>query len=444
MSDERTLLLTHYRGADAAFYLEDNVLLEVQLENEKTASAIGRIYVGRIKTIAEGIGAAFVEYEKGKIGFLPLSQITPDLILNRQNPDKIAPEQELLVQVYKDPMKNKDATLTTDLLFSGKYIVMTPMSKGIRFSRKLKKEEKNTLLARIQTVLSELFGDPEVFLCNYGCIIRTNARDADDSELFYEFHELFHDACKVLSDAKTRTTFSLLYKDAPFFRRILRNQYDPGSLRVYTDDPAIRDFLLPKNQDALDEEYRAALSHLDEEERSRFITLLESMSEKVRQRMGSDAKRGGDVQLWDKDLPMQLFFKLGASLDRALQKKVWLDCGGFLVIEPTEALTVIDVNSGKAASKKKEPEGFNLKINLEAATEIAKQLRVRNLSGMILVDFINLEEEESKKTLMHALKRCLQTDPIGANLVDMTALGLIEITRKKTQAPLSERIRMLN
>ena len=137
-------------------------------------------------------------------------------------------------------------------------------------------------------------------------------------------------------------------------------------------------------------------------------------------------------------------YNIASEFEKALSKRVWLRSGGFLIIEPTEALTVIDVNSGKAASRKKVPEEFNLRINLEAAYEIARQLKLRNLSGIIIVDFINLDREENREELLHELGRLLRKDPIGAALVDMTGLGLVEITRKKTEAPLAEKAKQLS
>ena len=133
-------------------------------------------------------------------------------------------------------------------------------------------------------------------------------------------------------------------------------------------------------------------------------------------------------------------YGLKHELDRALNRKVWLPSGGYLVIEPTEALTVIDVNTGKAPGKKKEREAFYFQTNKEAAIEAARQLRVRNISGMILIDFINMESKADQETLLTLLKEQLRKDPIQTVFVDLTKLGLIEITRKKTAASLAEKL----
>ncbi|MBR4759258.1 MAG: ribonuclease E/G, partial [Lachnospiraceae bacterium] len=289
---DRRLVLTHYRGAKAAFLIEDDSLNGIWLETKEDHSRIGEIYVGKIKSVADGIGAAFVEYEKGMVGFLPLTQIKPDMILNRVNPDAITPEQELLVQVYKDPMKHKDATLTTDLLFSGKYLILTPVSPGIRFSRKLKKDQKKTLLHLVEQVLDELFGSSEVFLSRYGLIVRTNAIFAGFMELFYELHELFHNAGEVRCIAENRTAFSLLYKDSPFYQRVIRDQYDLPHIRIYTDDVAIKEELEPKQEWDYETNDPSAVYHLNEEEKKRYAAFLENYKQRMMLNGGGDLPGG--------------------------------------------------------------------------------------------------------------------------------------------------------
>ena len=137
-------------------------------------------------------------------------------------------------------------------------------------------------------------------------------------------------------------------------------------------------------------------------------------------------------------LPLRKLYSIETHLQEALGKKVWLPCGGYLVIEPTEAMVVIDVNSGKAQCRGKKNQDFYLKINLEAAKETARQLRLRNYSGMILVDFINMDSKEDNQKLLTALDGYLRKDRIRTDLVDMTALGIVEITRKRVSRPLSE------
>jgi ribonuclease G len=145
------------------------------------------------------------------------------------------------------------------------------------------------------------------------------------------------------------------------------------------------------------------------------------------------------IRLYQDDfLSLSRLYSIDTHLQECLSKRVWLPCGGYLVIEPTEAMVVIDVNSGKTESRGKNPENFYLKVNLEAARETARQLRLRNYSGMIMVDFINMESKENNGKLLKALDSYLMEDKIRTRLVDMTALGIVEITRKKVNKPLSE------
>ena len=146
------------------------------------------------------------------------------------------------------------------------------------------------------------------------------------------------------------------------------------------------------------------------------------------------------IRLYNDSYPLSALYNLETALDRALGKIVWLKSGGYLVIEPTEAMTVIDVNTGKNTDKKT-PEDVYLKTNLEAASEIAFQLRLRNLSGIIIVDFIDMKEEEHNKELLQMFRQYLNQDPVKTTLVDMTALGLVEVTRKKIKQPLYEQMK---
>ena len=137
-------------------------------------------------------------------------------------------------------------------------------------------------------------------------------------------------------------------------------------------------------------------------------------------------------------LPLHKLYSIETHLKEALGRQVWLPCGGYLIIEPTEAMVVIDVNSGKAESKGKKATGYHLNINLEAAKEVARQLKLRNYSGMIMVDFINMENEANKELLLQNLDRYLKEDKVRTRLIDMTALGIVEITRKKINKPLAD------
>ena len=209
---------------------------------------------------------------------------------------------------------------------------------------------------------------------------------------------------KIKENAIHRTAFSLLYKADSFYLQQLRNSYTGELDKIITDVKSVYTEM---------EEY---LSVYQPEDKGR-LTFYE-----------------------DKNLSLASLYNITRDLERALQPQVWMKSGAYLVIEPTEACTVIDVNTGKCDSKRKDRQKTFLKINLEAAKEVANQIKLRNLSGIILVDFIDLEQEEDRATLMHELHELLKKDAIPTNLVDMTKLQLVEITRKKQKKPLHEQI----
>ena len=220
---------------------------------------------------------------------------------------------------------------------------------------------------------------------------------AEETILFQELHDLFHKASKVLQTADKRTVYSCIYREADLFEQAIRNQYDLEDTEIITDQAKI--------------------------------------AAKIQESMGLT------IRLYeDKQLSLFALYGLKGQIENALSRRVWLKSGGYLIIDPTEALTVIDVNTGKAPGKNKEREAFYFQTTKEAAIETARQLRVRNISGMILIDFINMESKADQETLLTLFKEQLRKDPIQTVFVDLTKLGLIEITRKKTAASLAEKL----
>lgn len=275
----------------------------------------------------------------------------------------------MLVQIAKEPIKTKDAALTCDISFAGTYFVHVPKSHGIHYSKKITEQQKQILWQMLDKIMPMLFGDLAVFLDRYGLIVRTNAVLAEETILFQELHDLFHKASKVLQTADKRTVYSCIYREADLFEQAIRNQYDLDDTEIITDQAKI--------------------------------------AAKIQESMGLT------IRLYeDKQLSLFALYGLKGQIENALSRRVWLKSGGYLIIDPTEALTVIDVNTGKAPGKKKEREAFYFQTNKEAAIETARQLRVRNISGMILIDFINMESKADQETLLTLFKEQLRKDPI--------------------------------
>ena len=238
---------------------------------------------------------------------------------------------------------------------------------------------------------------------DFGVIVRTNAQDAPEERILEELRFLKEQYRQVLAASRFRVSGSLLYEAEPFCRARLRDVYGQDLEAIVTDQPDIY------------EDLREYLSRHQPE----ALPLLRLYQDPL--------------------VSLDKVYQLEKALDEALSPRVWLKSGGYLVIEPTEALTVIDVNTGKYAGKKNQQETIK-KINLEAARETARQLRLRNLSGIILVDFIDMETAKDQEELLSVLSACCFQDPIKTTVVDMTRLNLVELTRKKVRKPLYEQI----
>jgi len=401
---ERKLLLTHYKQKEAAFLMENNRLMHIWLSNS-TKYNIGDIYVGRIKNMIKGMEAAFVELAPGQVGFLPFFSFNPKTVLNRSDAKEFKNGDEILVQVSKEPLKTKEMTLTTDVSFSGSYLVLIPFSHGIHYSKKFTKDEKLVMRQMISDAIVQLFGDMDVFLKHYGLIVRTNAFSAPEGAVAEELHDLFHKAGSVVSVADKRRVFSCLYEEDSFYKRIVKNHFRRENTEIVTDDANVYKLLCTQTE------------------------RLPELSDTIR--FYNDAQ-----------ITMYALYGLEEKIKEALSKKVWLSCGGYLIIEPTEALTVIDVNSGKTgkSQNKLSSEEFHHRVNCSAAPEIMRQIRLRNLSGIIIVDVLKTGTENSEKLLSMLKKEALK-DSVETVVVGMTALGLVEITRKKTEASLYEKIK---
>ena len=401
---DQQLILTKYKDTEAAFLTEDNRLIQVMLQSNSDCS-IGDIYVGRVKNIVPAMQGAFVQFTEHSVGFLPLSETIPQKILNRSDAETLKCGDEILVQVSKEPLKTKDATLTTDLSFSGKYLVLIPYSQGVFYSKKFDKKQKEDACFMITNAAHELFGEAELFLKQYGLIVRTDAITATPSEVSRELHELFHKASFVLSNADKRTVFSCLRKEDSVYIKAVKNLFCASKNRIVTDDAALFE------------------------------------------RMSTDAEfdfiPSDSISLYqDSRLSLLKLYSAEEKMHEALASRVWLKSGGYLVIEPTEALTVIDVNSGKSSAKQNrmDRETFYHKTNSEAATEVARQLRLRNISGIVIVDFLKTGKANTA-LILEELKTAVKADPVETVIVGVTALGLVEITRKKTEASLAEKIK---
>lgn len=393
MTDKK-YIITKYRDKILSCLIDGNLLLSASAQSE-SAGGLGSIYIGKVKNVVKNIQAAFVEIADGQLCFLPIGECRQPLLTNRQYDGRILSQDEIVVQLAREPVKTKEAVLTTNLSFAGTYAVVTSEKRHIGYSNKLTKEVKSNIKDYLSRHLPS---------SDYGIVIRTNAGELTDYNILVQEIEALRTRCdRLLATAPTRTCFSVLEQAPQPYMTTLQNTYTDSYDEIVTDDAAV---------------YKALLAYMQEQQPEHI----------------------GKVRLYeDRLLPLIKLYSIESKLQEALAERVWLKSGGYLMIEPTEALTVIDVNSGKFDGRKDREETFCL-INKEAAEEIARQLRLRNLSGIILVDFINMDREEHNRTLMQQLSSLLKKDAVKTEVIDMTPLGLVEITRKKINKTLAEQL----
>ena len=374
---------------------EKGLATRIDLDGGAFESEVGNIYIGRVDNIVKNINAAFVEYAPGMMGYFQLEK-NPDPVFTNPGRRKgpLRRGDQMIVQISRDRVGTKEPVLTSDITLTGKYVVLTVEQKGLHFSNKFKDTDK-------KKIFQKAFAETE---CpDAGFIIRTNAMYADTDAVMEEI-DFYYDLWLMLKDCGLyNNCLSQIYKAPPSYMVGIRDGYETQIGEIITDD---------------EEVFQEIRSYLEKYQTDDL--------KKLRLHQNSY-------------MPLHTMFNLDRQIREALQKKVWLRCGGYIVIEPTEALVAIDVNTGKYISEKKAEDEY-LKVNLEAAKEIARQILLRNLSGVIVVDFINMKTEAYKKMLMDYFKSQLQFDPVKTNIVDMTRLNLVEVTRKKIRKPLYELI----
>ena len=418
------LIFTEYRGRRCALLLRGGRLTAASFLTDTDVNAIGAIYIGKIKNIARNIDACFVEIGEGQICFLPLKKAATPFLTNRTYDGRLLEGDELLVQIERDAQKTKQPSVTANISISNDYFALMLGSTRLGFSAKLERNRKEALVRLFteKAILRDgcLMNDPSALLNMnsregllawkqsgidlppVGAIARTRLGEEQVNAdiVLNNFFQLTEQMCHLLQTALTRSCYTCLLTAPAPWEAVINSLAFPEEYReIVTDSPELYQEL-----DAY------CHAHLPEKE----LRLYQ-----------------------DNHLSLANLYSLETRLDTALKPRVWLKSGGYLVIEPTEALTVIDVNSGKNDTGRNATEALR-KLNHEAAEEIALQLRLRNLSGIILVDFINMANQKSGIELLEHLRELVRFDRVKTTVVDITPLGLVEITRKKTSPPLAE------
>jgi ribonuclease E len=388
------MLITEHGDRDQIAVVEDRQIVEHYITRAGARSMVGNIYLGRVQNVLPGMEAAFVDVGRGRNAVLYAGEVVYDEGLDdqpRRIEQVLKPGQSVLVQVSKDPMGGKGARLTAEISLPGRYVVLVPNSDVFGISRRLGDNERRRLRAIVKKIKPEA----------HGLIVRTAAENASEEDLVADVERLVREWETIERNAKKAKPPKLVYEEPELTLRVVRDVFTEEEFKeIFTDSPRIRDEIVAYLQG-----------------------VAPDLVEKVRMHEGK--------------LPLLEEFHVIEQIHKALERKVWLPSGGYIVIDRTEAMTVIDVNTGRHVGKTNLEETV-VKTNLEAAEEIARQLRLRDIGGIILIDFIDMLFEQNKEKVVRTLNEALAKDKTRSQVFDISPLGLLEVTRKRVSAGLLE------
>ncbi|HEX4830382.1 MAG TPA: Rne/Rng family ribonuclease [Trebonia sp.] len=404
-SVERTMVVRQRGDRTQIAVMEDGVLVEHYVNRTTHQSYVGNVYLGKVQNVLPSMEAAFVDIGKGRNAVLYAGEVNFDASGLEGQPKRIEaalkPGQSVIVQVTKDPVGHKGARLTSQVSLPGRYLVYVPGASMTGISRKLPDTERN----RLKHILKKVTPD------NGGVIVRTAAEGAAEAELERDVTRLAAQWESIAKKAKTASAPALLYGEPDLTIRVVRDVFneDFSELIVSGDD----------GWGVIDEYVRYVAPHLAER-----VVRWEPEAADGGYATGSDDVFGA--------------YRIDEQLAKALERKVWLPSGGSLVIDRTEAMTVVDVNTGKFTGQGGNLEETVTRNNLEAAEEIVRQLRLRDVGGIVVIDFIDMVLEANRDLVMRRLLECLARDRTKHQVAEVTSLGLVQMTRKRVGAGLLE------
>ncbi|RFA30277.1 ribonuclease E/G [Alkalilimnicola ehrlichii] len=379
--------------------VENGVLQEVSIERERRRGLVGNVYMGRICRVLPGMQAAFVEVGLSRTAFLHASDIAVPEAVGEEGEgrrsdsivDLVREQQQILVQVIKDPIGTKGARLTTHITIPSRYLVLLPDSQSVGVSARIEDDAERTRLKEaVQAFVED--GDP----CGY--IVRTAAEGASLEAVEEDRRFLLKLWSSIQARAASAQPGTLVHEDLPLLLRSLRDLVASEVEKVRVDSR---------------ENYQRVKAFCD-----KYLPDLVSR-----------------IDYYPGERPLFELYNIEDEIQKALERKVQLKSGGYLIIDQTEALTTIDVNTGGYVGHRTLEETI-FKTNLEAAQAIARQVRLRNLGGIIIIDFIDMLEEEHKRQVLRALEKALERDHAKTQISGVSALGLVEMTRKRTRESL--------
>lgn len=403
MSDEILVNVGPTETRDAL--IENGVLQEVYIERAQNKGYVGNIYKGKVVRVLPGMQAAFVDIGQERAGFIHVADLSPKdedgletrLTESADIRNFLREGQELLVQVIKDPISTKGARLTSHLSVSARYLVYMPYTNHLGISARIEDEDERERLKSAVTELAEEYKDEYKV---GGFIVRTAAEGAGADEFRADIPFVFRVWSDVEKAIKNSKAPSMIYEDMPLYMRTIRDLMRPNIEKVRID------------------------------------------SREAFQRMKSFAKHyapeiGDKLEHYPGERPIFDLYGVEDELQKALEIKVNLKSGGSLLIEQTEAMSTVDVNTGAFVGHRNLEETI-FKTNLEAAAAIARQLRLRNIGGIIILDFIDMADKEHQRQVLRALEKNLERDRVKTSITGVSELGLVEMTRKRTRESLTQ------
>lgn len=399
--------------------LKNGELRDLIIERKKERQLTGNIYRGKVKNILHNIQSAFIDINEGENGFIHISDIIENTkkfeqlfdmdfdldydikALNekeQQNLDieqVMKPEQPVLVQVVKEPIGSKGARLTSNVSIAGRYLVLLPNSSHRGVSRKIEDRAARERLKK----LIRAFEMPQ----DMGLICRTASAAATQEMLIAEAHDLLNNWQNIMENFQKASEPTLLYEESDLIKRAVLTAIDKHYDRILVDDYAT----------------------------------YQTCKRLYNRYVGEHALR---IEYYRDKTPMFERFNVEREIEKTLRRKIWLPSGGYLFFDRTEAMYTIDVNSGRSNTSKSDVEESLLRINLEAAEEIARQLRLRNIGGLIICDFIDMRLRKNQRRLLERLKDCMKEDSAKCTILGMSEFGLVEMTRQRNRGSLMQTI----
>jgi len=393
---ERLILIQAGFREKSLAVVEDGKVVEFHAEKAHHQKLVGNIYLGRVVNVLPGMQGAFVDLGIGRnallhAGDIHLPQGRPRPIPGKKKPgiaDLVKGGQDLLVQVVKEAGGTKGPRVTTRIALPGRFLVFMPYQNHLLISRRIRDEARREELRELARRVKK---------DGVGLIVRTVAQEAGLAELLADYRELEERWEEILKTAGQARSPALIYRDAPLLPSLLKDLVASDVDRILVNTPEVK------------EEVKDIISTWAPQLADRVVLQEANLLE---------------------------LFNVQTQLAQALGRKVWLKCGGYLVIDGAEALTVIDVNTGRFTGSASLGETA-LKVNLEAAAEIGRQLRLRNIGGMVIVDFVDMPAEKDWEHVLAELERQVQKDRVKTQVLGLTRLGLVEISRKKTNRSLA-------